>query len=85
MHPYAATGCNDPKTIRERIQSLYALMAWSLSMFNRDGSIVACEFDLPAVLGTGKASWHICHGKPITGKPITVDGTQGLAVREPGN
>ena len=80
MHPYAATGCNDPKTIRERIQSLYALVAWACRMFNTDGSLVAREFDIPAVLGTGEASRRIRHGLSIT-----VDGTQGLAITELGN
>ncbi len=42
------------------------------------GSIVAREFGIPAVLGTGQASQRIRHGQPIT-----VDGDQGLVLLEP--
>src|SRR5918997_2292591 len=45
-----------------------------------DRSLVAREFDIPAVLGTGEASRRIRHGRSIT-----VDGTQRLAITEPGN
>ena len=44
------------------------------------GSIVAREFGIPAVLGTGEASRRIRHGQTIT-----VDGDQGLVILEPGN
>jgi phosphohistidine swiveling domain-containing protein len=42
------------------------------------GSIVAREFGLPAVLGTGEASQRIRHGQRIT-----VDGDWGLVYLEP--
>ena len=42
------------------------------------GSIVAREYGIPAVLGTGSASRRICHGQRIT-----VDGDQGLVILEP--
>ena len=42
------------------------------------GSIVAREFGLPAVLGTGEASQRIRHGQRIT-----VDGDRGLVYLEP--
>ena len=42
------------------------------------GSIVAREFSIPAVLGTGEASQRISHGQPIT-----VDGDRGLVLLEP--
>ncbi len=44
------------------------------------GSIVAREFGIPAVLGTGEASQRIRHGQRIT-----VDGDQGLVLLEPDN
>jgi pyruvate,water dikinase len=44
------------------------------------GSIVAREFGLPAVLGTGEASQRIRQGQRIT-----VDGNQGLVFLEPDN
>ena len=44
------------------------------------GSIVAREFGIPAVLGTGEASRRIHHGQLIT-----LDGDQGLVILEPGN
>jgi phosphoenolpyruvate synthase/pyruvate phosphate dikinase len=43
------------------------------------GSIVAREFGIPAVLGTGEARQRIHHGQSIT-----VDGDQGLVLLEPG-
>jgi len=43
------------------------------------GSIVAREYGIPAVLGTGSASGRIRHGQRIT-----VDGDQGLVILEPG-
>jgi pyruvate,water dikinase len=42
------------------------------------GSIVAREFGIPAVLGTGEASRRIRHGQSVT-----VDGDQGLVILEP--
>lgn len=42
------------------------------------GSIVAREYGIPAVLGTGSASRRIRHGQRIT-----VDGDQGLVILEP--
>jgi pyruvate,water dikinase len=42
------------------------------------GSIVAREFGIPAVLGTGEASRRIRHGQSIT-----IDGDQGLVYLEP--
>ena len=42
------------------------------------GSIVAREFGIPAVLGTGEASRRIRHGQSVT-----VDGDQGLVMLEP--
>jgi pyruvate,water dikinase len=44
------------------------------------GSIVAREFGIPAVLGTGAASQRIRHGQRIT-----VDGDRGLVLLEPNN
>jgi pyruvate,water dikinase len=44
------------------------------------GSIVAREFGIPAVLGTGEASQRIRHGQRIT-----VDGDWGLVLLEPDN
>jgi phosphohistidine swiveling domain-containing protein len=44
------------------------------------GSIVAREYGIPAVLGTGQASHRIHHGQHIT-----VDGNQGLVLLEPDN
>jgi len=44
------------------------------------GSIVAREFGIPAVLGTGQASQRILHGQRIT-----VDGNRGLVFLEPDN
>ena len=44
------------------------------------GSIVAREFGIPAVLGTGAASQRIRHGQRIT-----VDGDRGLVLLEPDN
>jgi pyruvate,water dikinase len=44
------------------------------------GSIVAREFGLPAVLGTGEASQRIRHGQRIA-----VDGNRGLVFLEPEN
>jgi pyruvate,water dikinase len=44
------------------------------------GSIVAREFGIPAVLGTGEASKRIRHGQRIT-----VDGDWGLVLLEPDN
>jgi pyruvate,water dikinase len=44
------------------------------------GSIVAREFGIPAVLGTGEASKRIRHGQRIT-----VDGDRGLVLLEPDN
>jgi rifampicin phosphotransferase len=41
------------------------------------GSIVAREFGIPAVLGTGRASKRISHGQLIT-----VDGDRGLVLLE---
>lgn len=43
------------------------------------GSIVAREFGIPAVLGTGEASRRIRHGQHIT-----VDGDRGTVLLEPG-
>jgi pyruvate,water dikinase len=44
------------------------------------GSIVAREYGIPAVLGTGAAT-HVI----TTGQQITVDGDAGLVILEPGN
>jgi rifampicin phosphotransferase len=44
------------------------------------GSIVAREYGLPAVLGTGQASQRISHGQRIT-----VDGDRGVVLLEPEN
>jgi rifampicin phosphotransferase len=44
------------------------------------GSIVAREFGIPAVLGTGEATKRIRHGQRIT-----VDGDWGLVLLEPDN
>jgi pyruvate,water dikinase len=44
------------------------------------GSIVAREFGIPAVLGTGEASKRIRHGQRIT-----VDGDRGMVLLEPDN
>jgi pyruvate,water dikinase len=44
------------------------------------GSIVAREFGIPAVLGTGQASKRIRHGQRIT-----VDGDRGTVLLEPDN
>jgi phosphohistidine swiveling domain-containing protein len=44
------------------------------------GSIVAREYGIPAVLGTGQASQRIRHGQRIT-----VDGDRGLVFLEPDN
>jgi len=50
----------------------------NLSELIAAGSIVAREFGIPAVLGTGEASRRIHHGHSIT-----VDGDQGLVLLEP--
>lgn len=42
------------------------------------GSIVAREYDIPAVMGTGNATQ-----RPTTGQQITVDGTAGTVNLEP--
>ena len=42
------------------------------------GSIVAREFGIPAVLGTGEASRRTRHGQSVT-----ADGDQGLVILEP--
>jgi phosphoenolpyruvate synthase/pyruvate phosphate dikinase len=42
------------------------------------GSIVAREYGIPAVLGTGSASQRVGHGQRIT-----VDGDRGLVILEP--
>jgi pyruvate,water dikinase len=44
------------------------------------GSIVAREFGILAVLGTGETSRRIRHGQTII-----VDGDQGLVILEPSN